>query len=137
MTLLWSHVWLAVVHNELIRRALQKQTEDFLTPIEEYFSTLLPDDRYGVTACNLIYLLFTRTISAFKKPPKIKPFRELPFLQHLIDTDKKTKEIELYRKFIRTQNFVNWFKGKKRQAINNIRNKYDWIQPLMLINGLW
>jgi hypothetical protein len=65
-----------------------------------------------------------RSISAFKKPPKIKPFRELPFLQHLIDTGKKTKEMELYRKFIRTQNFVHWFKNRKRQALHNIRNKY-------------
>lgn len=100
---------LAAVNNELIRRALQKLTEEFLTPVEEYFSTLLPDDR---------------SISAFKKPPKIKPFRELPFLQHLIDTGKKTKEMELYRKFIRTQNFVHWFKNRKRQALHNIRNKY-------------
>jgi hypothetical protein len=30
----------------LIRRALLKLTEDFLTPVEEYFSTLLPDERY-------------------------------------------------------------------------------------------
>jgi len=35
----------AAVNNELIRRALQKLTEEFLTPVEEYFSTLLPDER--------------------------------------------------------------------------------------------
>lgn len=45
-------------------------------------------------------------------------------MQHLIDAGKKTKEMELYRKFIRTQNFVHWFKHRKRQALHHIRTKY-------------
>jgi hypothetical protein len=41
-----------------------------------------------------------------------------------IPQGKKTKEVDFYRKFIRTANFVNWFKTRKRNATFDISNHY-------------
>lgn len=58
----------------------------------------------------------------------IRPFREASFLAQLLDADMRTKEISLYRRFIRTPSFVSWYRSKKKHALVTLRRQYmDWL----------
>jgi len=37
----------------------------------------------------------------------------------------KTKDVELYRRFIRTNSFVSWFRAKKKSAEDVIFHRYS------------
>jgi len=99
----------SAVNNELLRRHFFRMTETFMGPLESYCLTLIPGNK---------------TMSPFAKIPIVRPFMEATFITHLIKLGKTTKELEMYRTFIRTSNFINWFRKKKREAINEINKRY-------------
>jgi len=60
----------------------------------------------------------------------LSPFKEADFLKYLLKMGTKTKDIELYRRFIRTPNFVTWFRGKKKSGEQEIiRNYVNCLDP--------
>jgi len=75
-------------------------TETFMGPLESYCLTLIPGNK---------------TMSPFAKIPIVRPFMEATFITHLIKLGKTTKELEMYRTFIRTSNFINWFRKKSEK----------------------
>jgi hypothetical protein len=114
----------ATANNEILRRTFCEFTTEFLRPVEDYFDTLVPNQK---------------SFSPFQRPPRVQPFREVTFLQRLIDEGRKIKEIEFYRKFIRSQNFVQWFKSKKQNAAAKIRDQYlqclEKFDPVAAVQG--
>jgi len=96
-------------NNEVIRKYFHQLTEEFMTPLENFFLTLLPRDS---------------DYSHFEQIPKIKPFREQEFLKKLIKSGLKVKNLEIYRSFIRCTNFVKWFRSKKKKSLRVIIKTY-------------
>ena len=45
-------------------------------------------------------------------------------IEYFVVEGMKTKDVELYRRFIRTTNFVHWFRSKKKAAEEAIFHKY-------------
>uniref|UniRef100_A0A6B2L0S0 UDENN domain-containing protein n=1 Tax=Arcella intermedia TaxID=1963864 RepID=A0A6B2L0S0_9EUKA len=98
------------VNNELLRRCMDEVTLRFMAPlVEHYPKSYLPEKR---------------EYHPFKNPPPLAPFKEEDFLKHLLKVGTKTKDIELYRRFIRTPNFVSWFRSKKRVGEQEIIRTY-------------
>lgn len=105
----------AAVNNELLRRHFLRLTESFLVPLERYFTSLMP---------------FARTISLFHRPPRLKPFNKSEFLEILSSLDKqyvvqsKSKELELYKRFLSSVNFQGWFSERKQAALEQLNTIY-------------
>lgn len=105
----------AAVNNELLRRHFLRLTESFLVPLERYFTSLMP---------------LARNISLFHRPPRLKPFNKAEFLDILTSLDKsyimqnKTKEIELYKRFLASANFHGWFNERKQAALQQLNLLY-------------
>jgi hypothetical protein len=103
------------VNNELLRRHFLRLTETFLIPLERYFTSLMP---------------LARSISVFHRPPKLKPFDENEFLEILGSLDKryvvenKTKEVQLYRLFLKGPNFQGWFAERQQAALKQLHGLY-------------
>lgn len=106
----------------LLKQHFRKLTEAFLVPLEKYFKSLLP----GSDQMTLLGGI-----------PTVRPFREASFLSQLLDADMRTKEINVYRRFIRTPSFVNWYRIKKQQSLTLMKKQYaEWLEnfdpkPLM------
>mmetsp|Transcript_19851 Transcript_19851/g.22092 ORF Transcript_19851/g.22092 Transcript_19851/m.22092 type:complete len:166 (+) Transcript_19851:1120-1617(+) len=82
-------------------------TRNFMLPLEKYIETLVP-----------------KTLTIHGNVPKLRPFREATFIAYLIKMGKASKELELYRAFIRTPNFVWWFRAKKKVEYHNLYHRY-------------
>jgi len=100
-------------------------TAHFMAPLQDYYpKSYLPDKK---------------EYNPFKNPPTLSPFKEADFLKYLLKMGTKTKDIELYRRFIRTPNFVSWFRGKKKlgeqEIIRNYINSLDTRKVTPLINN--
>jgi hypothetical protein len=100
----------AAVNNELVRRCMDDVTAHFMAPLQDYYPAS--------------YLPKQNPYNPLKNPPTIPPFKEAEFLKYLLNLGTKTKDIELYRRFIRTQNFVNWFRSKKKSSEQEIVKNY-------------
>eukprot|EP01126_Amoeba_proteus_P052035 TRINITY_DN6256_c1_g1_i1.p1 TRINITY_DN6256_c1_g1~~TRINITY_DN6256_c1_g1_i1.p1 ORF type:complete len:394 (+),score=80.55 TRINITY_DN6256_c1_g1_i1:761-1942(+) len=109
------------LNDELLRRHFTQLTDQFMKPLESYFKHLVPSKR---------------SISAWKKTPSVQAFKEADFLQTILLQGKKTKEVELYRKFIRTDNFISWFRMRKREATIDISSHYLSILDPSKVKGL-
>lgn len=105
----------AAVNNELLRRHFLRLTESFLVPLERYFTSLMP---------------LARNISLFNRPPRLKPFNKAEFLDIIASLDKgyiinnKSKEIELYKRFLLCANFQGWFQERKQAALQQLTILY-------------
>jgi len=105
----------AAVNNELLRRHFLRLTESFLVPLERYFTSLMP---------------LARNISLFHRPPRLKPFNKAEFLDIIASLDKgyiinnKSKEIELYKRFLLSANFQGWFQERKQAALKQLNILY-------------
>jgi hypothetical protein len=110
-----SPVLAAAVNNELLRRHFLRLTESFLVPLERYFTSLMP---------------LAKNISLFSRPPRLKPFNKSEFLDILSSLDKqyvvqsKSKELELYRRFLSSVNFHGWFNERKQSALQQLNLIY-------------
>ncbi|EGG15703.1 hypothetical protein DFA_10545 [Cavenderia fasciculata] len=102
-------------NNESLRKHFLQLTLNFLIPLERYFASLLP---------------LAKTISVFQRPPRLKDFDQEEFLNKLEGDDEtyvidsKTKEIELYKKFLESSNFENWLENKRKEAIRHLNILY-------------
>jgi hypothetical protein len=110
-----SPVLAAAVNNELLRRHFLRLTESFLVPLERYFTSLMP---------------LAKNISLFTRPPRLKPFNKSEFLDILSSLDKqyvvqsKSKELELYKRFLSSVNFHGWFGERKQAALQQLNLIY-------------
>eukprot|EP01122_Echinamoeba_exundans_P002113 TRINITY_DN12075_c0_g1_i1.p1 TRINITY_DN12075_c0_g1~~TRINITY_DN12075_c0_g1_i1.p1 ORF type:complete len:691 (-),score=109.26 TRINITY_DN12075_c0_g1_i1:746-2818(-) len=94
----------------LLKQHFRKLTEAFLVPLEKYFKSLLPGNDQMTLLGGI---------------PTVRPFREASFLSQLLDADMRTKEINVYRRFIRTPSFVNWYRIKKQQSLTLMKKQYS------------
>jgi hypothetical protein len=93
--------------NEAIRSYFLDLTLEFLAPIEAYLKTLFPG---------------TSQLSVLKGLPKLGAFKEADFLRHY--SINGGKDIDTYRKFLRTPNFVNWFRERKVLLQDEVLESY-------------
>jgi hypothetical protein len=100
----------AAINNELVRRCMDDVTAHFMAPLQDYYPAS--------------YLPKKKDYNPFKNPPTLPPFKEAEFLKYLLKLGTKTKDIELYRRFIRTPNFVVWFRAKKKLGEQEIIKHY-------------
>eukprot|EP01125_Pyxidicula_operculata_P014373 TRINITY_DN4782_c0_g1_i1.p1 TRINITY_DN4782_c0_g1~~TRINITY_DN4782_c0_g1_i1.p1 ORF type:complete len:255 (+),score=55.59 TRINITY_DN4782_c0_g1_i1:871-1635(+) len=94
--------------NHLLCQQLYQETSNFISPLESYFYSTSPKD-----------------VSIFSdKIPTVPTFKEASFLKYLIKLGMKPKQIDFYRRFIRTPNFFRWFRTKKREKEREILANY-------------
>lgn len=96
-------------NNLLIRDYFNKKTVEFLAPLEDYIDSLMPRD----------YMF-----SPFGSINFLKPFRESQFLSRLLEEKYPTNTIALYKEFIRTHNFLSWYRKLKMNYLNEIKTEY-------------
>lgn len=92
--------------NALLRRFLLELTQSFLIPLERYFAGLMP---------------LEKNLSPFKRPP-ILDFKIEDFISTLnatgpqLTTGIKGDWTGLYRRFLRSPNFVCWYHSRMKEA---------------------
>lgn len=113
------------VINNILRRHFVELTERFLTPLNRYFSTLIPS--------NL-------TLSTSATPPRLKPFHNDDFLKSLQThgaplsvfkgSGRSTSSSQIaaatafYREFLQCGNFATWLAGRTDDAQAELQSKY-------------
>lgn len=117
------------VQSALLRRFLIELTQSFLIPLERYFASLMP---------------LQKNVSPFKGTPMIQTFNQEEFLKTLetsgphLTSGIKGDWTGLYRRFIRSPNFVSWYDSRLREANQKLKmihieaisaaNLLDWIE---------
>jgi len=102
-------------NNEILRKHFLQLTENFLLPLERYFASLIP---------------LQRNMSIFLKQPQLKVFDEREFLSSIrqqkkgIFGERKANEIEFYRRFLHSPNFLTWFNARRKEAIEKVNIVY-------------
>lgn len=97
--------------NILLRRFFAELTQSFLIPLERYFSSLMP---------------LAKNLSPFKRPPILQTFKVEDFLSSIettgpqLTTGIKGDWTGLYRRFLRSANFVEWYNAKLKEANEKI-----------------
>jgi len=95
------------VQTALLRRYFLELTQTFMIPLERYLASLMP---------------LARTISPYRAPPKVRPFNSDDFIRSLESSGpqltSKTKGDwpALYRRFLRSPNFVGWYNQRHREV---------------------
>lgn len=103
------------VNNEIIRRHFVARTEMFLVPLERYFTSLMP---------------LQKNVTPFHKRPRLKPWDNHEFLRlltvpgQLVKNGLKMKQVELYRRFVRSPNFKGWYNAHRTEAVARLRQLY-------------
>eukprot|EP01135_Chromosphaera_perkinsii_P006970 Nk52_evm8s639 gene=Nk52_evmTU8s639 len=102
--------------NVLIQRHFMELTEGFMIPLERYFSSLMP---------------LAKEIAPWKKPPTIANFNEKRFL---VTVEKMTTLsgrlpakgdwTGLYKSFLKSSNFVEWFEVRRGEANRQLLKAY-------------
>lgn len=93
--------------NAILRRFFIELTQSFLIPLERYFASLMP---------------LARNLSPFKRPPILQNFKIDDFIASLdstgpqLTTGIKGDWVGLYRRFLRSPNFVCWYNGRVGEA---------------------
>ncbi|KAJ3441028.1 hypothetical protein M0812_13031 [Anaeramoeba flamelloides] len=101
--------------NLQIREFFWKLNRKFISPIEEYFSMLIPSPD---------------EITPFYKPPIIKGFNENTFLEYFLNNqigksfEKKQKWVPIYKKFFHTDTFLYWYQTNKQKSKNDLFSIY-------------
>lgn len=99
------------VQNVILNRFLLELTHSFAIPLERYFASLMP---------------LAKNLSPFKQPPIMKHFKIEDFINRLDTTGPhltslvKGDWIGLYRRFLRSPNFVHWYHSRTNEANNKI-----------------
>lgn len=98
--------------NALLRRFFIELTQSFLIPLERYFAGLMP---------------LARNLSPFKRPPTMGAFRIEDFIGTLdatgpqLTTGIKGDWVGLYRRFLRSPNYVAWYSARSAEATDKLR----------------
>ncbi len=102
----------AEAQNALLRRFFIELTQSFLIPLERYFASLMP---------------LARNLSPFKRPPVMAHFRIEDFIGTLdatgpqLTTGIKGDWTGLYRRFLRSPNYVAWYNARMAEATDKLR----------------
>lgn len=99
---------MSVVNNEILRRHFLELTTNFLAPFGPYLRTTTPIEG----------------TSPFVDPPPLPPFNANEFLTTLssrgpgkfLSKRMKTNWLDLYRRFLKGQNFMPWFQRRRLVA---------------------
>lgn len=97
-----------------------KKTEEFLKPFEDYFQTLIPK---------------VPKFTPFGKLHEVRPFKETSFLSYISSLKLKVCDPLLYSKFLRTSNFIGWYKQKKNSWREQIENEYHFYMKTLDLNS--
>jgi len=95
------------VQTALLRRYFLELTQTFMIPLERYLAGLMP---------------LARTISPYRAPPKVRPFSCDDFIKSLessgpqLTSRTKGDWPALYRRFLRSPNFVGWYNQRHREV---------------------
>ncbi|XP_057952280.1 uncharacterized protein LOC131146608 [Malania oleifera] len=99
---------MSVVNNEILRRHFLELTTNFLAPFGPYFKATTPAEES----------------SPFVEPPSLPPFSVDEFLSSLsargpgkfLLKRMRSNWLDLYRRFLKGQNFMPWFRRKRAVA---------------------
>ncbi|KAF7492016.1 Protein DENND6A [Sarcoptes scabiei] len=95
----------------ILHRFLAELTQSFLIPLERYFASLMP---------------LARNLSPFKRPPLLHHFKIDDFINSLDATGPHLTSLVkgdwngLYRRFLRSPNFVCWYNSRMKEANRKI-----------------
>ncbi|KAJ6651428.1 hypothetical protein lerEdw1_021001 [Lerista edwardsae] len=99
------------VQSALLRRHLLELTQSFIIPLEHFMASLMP---------------LQRTITPWKNPPQIRPFRPEDFLKTLehagpqLTCVLKGDWMGLYRRFFKSPNFDGWYRYRHREMAHKL-----------------
>ncbi|KAH9520916.1 Protein dennd6a [Dermatophagoides farinae] len=101
------------VQNAMLRRFLIELTQSFSIPLERYFASLMP---------------LAKNLSPFKRPPILQHFKIEEFINSLEATGPHLTSMVkgdwngLYRRFLRSPNFVCWYSSRLNEATQKIQS---------------
>nr|XP_006976206.1 protein DENND6B isoform X2 [Peromyscus maniculatus bairdii] len=95
----------------LLRRHFLELTQSFIIPLEHYMASLMP---------------LQKSITPWKSPPQICPFRQDDFLRSLehagpqLTCILKGDWLGLYRRFFRSPNFDGWYRQRHKEMAQKL-----------------
>uniref|UniRef100_A0A7N5K8M9 DENN domain containing 6B n=1 Tax=Ailuropoda melanoleuca TaxID=9646 RepID=A0A7N5K8M9_AILME len=95
----------------LLRRHLLELTQSFIIPLEHYMASLMP---------------LQKSITPWKTPPQIRPFRQDDFLRSLehagpqLTCILKGDWLGLYRRFFKSPHFDGWYRQRHREMAQKL-----------------
>ncbi|KAM9673632.1 protein DENND6B isoform 2-T2 [Trichechus inunguis] len=101
----------ADVQSALLRRHLLELTQSFIFPLEHYLASLMP---------------LQRSITPWKTPPQIRPFRQDDFLRSLkhagpqLTCILKGDWLGLYRRFFKSPHFDGWYRQRHKEMAQKL-----------------
>ncbi|XP_075409557.1 protein DENND6B isoform X2 [Tenrec ecaudatus] len=99
------------VQSALLRRHLLELTQSFIFPLEHYMTSLMP---------------LQRSITPWKMPPKIRPFRQDDFLRSLerggpqLTCLLQGDWLGLYRRFFKSPHFDGWYRQRHKEMARKL-----------------
>lgn len=96
-------------NDRIVREYYHYKTKDFLRPLEDFISSLIPDPLVFTPFCNINIM---------------KSFTESSCISYLIEKKISSSKIAFYTDFIRTKNFKMWFRRKKNMKMDYIKRQY-------------
>nr|KAF6398905.1 DENN domain containing 6B [Molossus molossus] len=95
----------------LLRRHLLELTQSFFIPLEHYMASLMP---------------LQKSLSPWKTPPQIRPFRQDDFLCSLeqagpqLTCTLKGDWLGLYRRFFKSPHFDGWYRQRRKEMAHKL-----------------
>ncbi|XP_073738663.1 protein DENND6B isoform X14 [Callorhinus ursinus] len=95
----------------LLRRHLLELTQSFIIPLEHYMASLMP---------------LQKSITPWKTPPQIRPFRQDDFLRSLehagpqLTCILKGDWLGLYRRFFKSPHFDGWYRQRHKEMAQKL-----------------
>ncbi|XP_006888171.1 PREDICTED: protein DENND6B [Elephantulus edwardii] len=99
------------VQSALLQRHLLELTQSFIFPLEHYMASLMP---------------LQRSITPWKTPPQIRPFRQEDFLRSLersgpqLTCVVKGDWLGLYRRFFKSPHFDGWYRQRHKDMAQKL-----------------
>uniref|UniRef100_A0A8C2YUS1 DENN domain containing 6B n=2 Tax=Chinchilla lanigera TaxID=34839 RepID=A0A8C2YUS1_CHILA len=99
------------VQSALLRRHLLELTQSFIIPLEHYMASLMP---------------LQKSITPWKTPPQIRPFRQEDFLRSLehagpqLTCILKGDWLGLYRRFFKSPHFDGWYRQRHKEMAQKL-----------------
>uniref|UniRef100_A0A4X1UJ43 UDENN domain-containing protein n=1 Tax=Sus scrofa TaxID=9823 RepID=A0A4X1UJ43_PIG len=99
------------VQTALLRRHLLELTQSFIFPLEHYMASLMP---------------LQKSITPWKTPPQIRPFRQDDFLRSLehagpqLTCVLKGDWLGLYRRFFKSPHFDGWYRQRRKEMAQKL-----------------
>ncbi|XP_049740711.1 protein DENND6B isoform X2 [Elephas maximus indicus] len=99
------------MQSALLRRHLLELTQSFIFPLEHYMTSLMP---------------LQKSITPWKTPPQIRPFRQDDFLRSLehagpqLTCILKGDWLGLYRRFFKSPHFDGWYRQRHKEMAQKL-----------------